>query len=87
MWHRGDRAKARDLYDWCAVAAAEPEAIRVAEPFMRRHGAAFLAQLHERAEFLKTDFEAIDAIGPHLSFESCVRLAQRIVEPALARND
>lgn len=53
MWHRGDRAKARGLYDLCAVAAAEPE--------------------------------AIDAIGPHLQFESCMRLAQRIVEPARAR--
>jgi predicted nucleotidyltransferase component of viral defense system len=34
--HRGDRATARDLYDLCAVATLEPEAITVALPFMKR---------------------------------------------------
>jgi predicted nucleotidyltransferase component of viral defense system len=38
MWHRGDRARARDLYDLCAVAEAEPEAIDQAAPFLAKHG-------------------------------------------------
>jgi len=35
MWHRGDRAKARDLYALCAVADAEPAALEVARPWWR----------------------------------------------------
>ncbi|WP_354328573.1 MULTISPECIES: hypothetical protein [Variovorax] len=30
MWHRGNEAKARDLFDLCAVATFETEAIDIA---------------------------------------------------------
>ncbi|MDQ0027890.1 hypothetical protein J2X90_005726 [Variovorax paradoxus] len=50
MWHRGDQAKARDLFDLYAVATFDPEAIEVARPFMRRQAAAFLQRLDARAE-------------------------------------
>lgn len=61
MWHRGDRTKARDLYDLCAVADVEPQAIDHAAPFLAKHGAAFLAQLQERAEFVEAEFDAIES--------------------------
>jgi predicted nucleotidyltransferase component of viral defense system len=32
MWHRGHRARGRDLFDLCAVAAAEPTQFRMAAP-------------------------------------------------------
>jgi 1,6-anhydro-N-acetylmuramate kinase len=83
MWHRGDRARARDLYDLCAVAEAEPEAIDQAEPFLAKHGAAFLAQLQERAEFLEAEFDAIDAIGFRRSFGACLAQSRNIIEPLL----
>lgn len=41
MHHRGNLAKARDLFDLCAVADMEPEAIEVARPFFAKHGRAF----------------------------------------------
>lgn len=85
MWHRGDRAKARDLYDLCAVADAEPEAIDHAAPFFAKHGAAFLAQLQERAEFLEAEFAAIDAIGSRRSFVACLAQARDIIEPLLPK--
>jgi len=84
MWHRGDHAKARDLYDLCAVADAEPAAIEQAAPFMKKHGAAFLAQLENRAELVQKQFEAIDVIGFRLSYEECMRKAREILEPILA---
>ena len=84
MWHRGDRAKARDLYDLCAVAASEPEAIAVAAPFMRRHGATFLQVFEERRDLLQADFEQIDAIGFHHDFFECLKRAHDIIEPTLA---
>ena len=83
MWHRGDAGKARDLYDLCAVADAEPQAIEQAAPFMRRHGAAFLQRLQDNAELTRADFEAIDAIGLPRDFDHCLGQARTIIEPLL----
>lgn len=85
MWHRGDRAKARDLFDLCAVAKADPEAIAVAAPYMARHGEKFLAVLSAREEFLRRDFEAIDALEFHESFDDCVELSRRVIGVALGQ--
>ena len=84
MWHRGDRAKARDLFDLCAVANAEPLAIKQAAPFMVKHGAAFLTQLQERAELVEIEFNAIDVLGFQRSFAECMAKARNIIEPLLA---
>lgn len=83
MWHRGDRAKARDLFDLCAVDRAEPEQIEAAKPWMARHGAAFLHGLAVRESLLRREFEEIDAIGPRMRFEDCLSRAERIIRPAL----
>ena len=83
IWHRGDQAKARDLYDLCAVADAEPAAIAAAAPFFVRHGEAFLQRLEQRAELMEAEFAAIDAIGPPRSFPQSLRQARIIIEPLL----
>lgn len=83
MWHRGNRAKARDLYDLCAVADAEPAAIEDAAPWFQKHGAAFLAGLQTRAEIARQEFRAIDAIGQPLDFDRCLAQARSIIEPRL----
>ncbi|MFC4314415.1 nucleotidyl transferase AbiEii/AbiGii toxin family protein [Steroidobacter flavus] len=83
MWHRGDRAKARDLYDLCAVATAEPAQIKLAEPFMARHGKKFLQALIDGEDVLRRQFAEIDAIGRRLDFDRCVRQAKSIIEPLL----
>lgn len=83
MWHRGDRAKARDLYDLCAVADAEPDAIAVAAPWFVRHGAAFLAALQDRAELARQEFGQIDAIGAGRTFDHCLEQARSIIHPLL----
>jgi hypothetical protein len=85
MWHRGDRAKARDLYDLCAVADSEPAAIAEAAPRFLRHGAAFLAALQDRADIARREFEQIDAIGPARDFDQCLEQARSIIEPLSGR--
>ena len=85
MWHRGDRAKARDLFDLCAVAQAEPAAIAEAAPFLKRHGARFLALLEQRTAVLQADFEAIDSLGFKESFPSCVQRANALIQPLLTQ--
>jgi Nucleotidyl transferase AbiEii toxin, Type IV TA system len=85
MWYRGDRAKARDLFDLCAVATWEPEAISAALPFAGRHAAAFLETLASRSAFLIRDFEEIDALGFRMPFNECVELAREIIQPVVQR--
>ena len=81
MWHRGDQAKARDLFDLCAVATFEPEAIDAARPFMRRHAAAFLQRLEVRAEKAELEFDEIDARSFRMPFWECLVLAHTILDP------
>jgi predicted nucleotidyltransferase component of viral defense system len=83
MWHRGHRAKGRDLFDLCAVAAAEPEQLRMAEPFMVRHGAAFLEALVDRADVLRREFAEIDVIDKGMDFDRCAQQAETIIRPLL----
>lgn len=84
MWHRGNRAKGRDLFDLCAVAEAEPEQIAHALPFMRRHGEEFLQAIVERSAIIERELDAIDAIGRRWSYEECLACAERIIRPVLA---
>ena len=81
MWHRGDRAKARDLYDLCAVADAEPDAIAAARPWFARHGAAFIDGLEERADLARLEFGQIDSIGFTRDFDACLTQARAILTP------
>ncbi len=83
MWHRGDRAKGRDLFDLCAVATAEPDQLKLAEPFLVRHGATFLQAIDEREDVLRREFDQIDAIGEGLDFDECLRYAKAIIEPLM----
>ena len=86
MWHRGNQSKARDLFDLCAVADAEPEAIEKATPFFGKHGAAFLRGLEKRADFARAEFDAIDTIGPQRSFAHCLDQARGIIKPILVKS-
>lgn len=81
MWHRGDLAKVRDLFDLCAVATFEPEAIDAALPHMGRHAALFLQRLDARAETAEIEFELIEARSFRKSFWECLALAHAILEP------
>lgn len=86
MWHRGDQAKARDLFDLCAVADAEPMAIAQAAPFFTRHGKLFLERLHARATIARSEFDAIDRMDFKRSFDDCLDQAHGIVEKLLSRS-
>ena len=85
MWHRGNMATARDLFDLCAIADFEPEAIHVAEAAMLRHGAEFLRQLEQREKYLSVQFAEIDARAFRKPYAVCVLQAQSLIRPLLAR--
>jgi hypothetical protein len=85
LHHRGNRAKARDLFDLCAVADLDPASIDIAAPFFKRHGQTFIEQLKEGAAFFEEEFAQIQRIDYQRPFEECLVLAEWIIELAMRR--
>jgi predicted nucleotidyltransferase component of viral defense system len=75
MWHRGDRITGRDIFDFALIAAREPDALMSASEFMVRHADAVFQQLDDRYAPLKKQFDAIDVLNFHPTFdEACLTL-------------
>jgi len=69
FWHRGDSITGRDIFDFSLIAAREPDALKIAAQFMRRHADAVLRQLGERSEPLRIQFDAVDALDFRPTFD------------------
>jgi hypothetical protein len=85
MFHRGKQAKARDLFDLCAVADLDPLAIDQAAPFFTQHGDAFIAQLKANVGYVEEDFAHIQRIDYQRPFEECLTLAETVIDWAMGR--
>jgi hypothetical protein len=77
MWHRGNEAKARDLFDLSLVIERSEGELRKASEFLIRHREAFLRQLGDREEVLRTQFREIAVLDYRPSFDAC---AERVRE-------
>ncbi len=77
LWHRGDRATARDLFDLSLVIEREPDALATAAPYLTRHREAFLSQLEQRRAVLSAKFEAIDTLDYLPSYNESVQRVSR----------
>lgn len=75
MYHRGDRATARDLFDLAMVVQREPDTLAAAMPFLMRHRGRFLEQIKQPGAGFVAAFEAIAATGYRPSLEHCVEIA------------
>ncbi|MRD49481.1 nucleotidyl transferase AbiEii/AbiGii toxin family protein [Caenimonas koreensis DSM 17982] len=85
MFHRGDMAKARDLFDLCAVAHADPQAIEHAAPFFAKHASTFISRLKQNAVYAQEEFAQIDRLQFERSFDECLVTAELILHGAHAR--
>ena len=72
LYHRGDRATARDLFDLAVVVEQEPRALSNAAPLLLRHVQAFLAQVEAGVPIMREQFARIQRIGFSRSFDECV---------------
>ena len=75
MYHRGDRATARDLFDLALVIEREPQQLLAAKPFLLRHRSAFLTQIRQPHASLEAAFGAIATLDYTPSFDHCVAVA------------
>lgn len=79
LWHRGDRATARDLFDLSLVIEHEPEELATAAPFLVRHRDAFLMQIRQRRAVLSAQFEAIDVLDYRPHYDEAVERASHFL--------
>lgn len=80
MFHRGNQASARDLFDLCLVIEREPDMLMTAAPHLLRHRDAFLARIEKPSAILRTSFEAIDTRRYTPSFAHCVDVASSFLK-------
>lgn len=79
MWHRGDTATARDLFDLSLLIEKEHKAVAGAARFLVRHRKAFLSQLRERDGALRAQFEALDTMKYRPGYDDCVARAEQFL--------
>ena len=79
LWHRGDIATARDLFDLVLVIEKEPDQLRTAAPFLSKHSGVFLDQLKQRKTLIQAQFEAIDTLTFKPSFEHAFAVASQFL--------
>jgi hypothetical protein len=75
LWHRGDRATARDLFDLALVIEREPTALAAARHHLLKNRDLFLQQVEERKHVLTAQFEAIDVLDYQPSYEQAEKSA------------
>lgn len=72
LWHRGNQATARDLFDFSLVIEKEPEQLKLAAPFLLKHANLFIEQIQNRAFILKSQFAQIETLKYNPSYEEAV---------------
>lgn len=75
LWHRGDRATARDLFDLSLVIEKEPEALMQAAKFLQKNAAAFIHQIETRTKVLKAQFNEINTLQYKPNFDEAAERA------------
>lgn len=80
LWHRGDRATARDLFDLSLVIEREPGELQMAKLFLLRHADEFIEQIQSRAHVLKPQFNEIDVLSYSPSYDEAVERVTGFLE-------
>lgn len=80
LWHRGDVATARDLFDLSLVIEKEPESLKTASVHLKRHSKEFVKQLKARASLLQYQFGDIDTLNYKPSYSDALQKAENFLK-------
>ncbi len=80
LWHRGDRATARDLFDLSLVIEREPDELIKAADFLKRNAIVFIEQITNRRKVLKLQFEQINTLNYTPSYDEAVIRVTKFLE-------
>jgi len=84
MWHRGDRITGRDIFDFALIAELEPDILMAERMYMVRHAQSIFQQLDERYAPLKIQFDAVDAIHYHPTFDEACQVLRTMLQRMVA---
>lgn len=79
LWHRGDRATARDLFDLSLVIEQEPDELMKAAKFLKKNAEHFIGQIESRAIVLKAQFHEIDVLNYKPSYDEAANRATQFL--------
>lgn len=76
LWHRGDMATARDLFDLAMVIGHEADNLRRYPEIFNKNAVLFIEQCKSRREILELQFNQIEKIGFQKSYAECLTIAE-----------
>lgn len=85
LWHRGDRATARDLLDLAIVIEHHYNEILDHHEIFLKNIEAFTRQCESRKPIMQTVFNEIEKINFNLSFDECLKRAIRLKEDLISK--
>ncbi|MDD2818560.1 MAG: nucleotidyl transferase AbiEii/AbiGii toxin family protein [Candidatus Nanopelagicales bacterium] len=84
LWHRGHIATGRDLFDLAAVATHNPGLLEDAKISMRKNADTFLHQCRVRERVIRAQYEAIDTLDFHLTYNESMEIADSVLTPLIS---
>lgn len=81
VWHRGDRFRARDIFDLALIAEKEPEALKAIAPVLRDRKDTILARIKTSDANLRDDFANLEVLEYRRSYDECVKIVSKVLNP------
>jgi len=80
VWHRGDRFRARDIFDLALVAEKEPDALKSIAPILRDRKDVIMARIKASDANLRDDFANLEVLEYRHSYDECVKIVSKLLE-------
>lgn len=77
IWHRGDRFRARDIFDLALVAEREPDSLDAIAPVLRDRGGVVLAWIAAQHKNLREDFASLEILEYDRSYDECLAIVRK----------
>ena len=79
VWHRGDRFRARDIFDLALIAEKEPEALKSIAPILRDRKDVIMARIKASDSNLRDDFANLEVLEYRRSYDECVKIVSKVL--------
>jgi predicted nucleotidyltransferase component of viral defense system len=82
VWHRGDRFRARDIFDLALVAEKEPAALTAIAPVLRDRRDVITAWIAAKDRELRGDFAALEILEYRRTYDECLAIVKKAFQQA-----
>ncbi len=79
VWHRGDRFRARDIFDLALIAEKEPEALKSIAPILRDRKDVIMTRMKASDANLRDDFANLEVLEYRRSYDECVKIVSKVL--------